>query len=309
MVEQDEGPEEHRRWRHAVKTIAEILVASASRQPAALMVLVLLLGAGLGGIVHILHKARLQREAVAAIERAGGDVMYDYQWKDGEFDYSECWWPQWLENRVGIDCLSDVVYVDFDDGLSDEKLEIVGRLLALERLNDPALLTREDSGSSVTDAGVAHLRGLARLETLDLWNAKVTDAGVVHLRGLTGLQGLDLSDTGITDAGLVHVGRLTGLRALHLSGTPITDAGLVHLRGLKNLRILGLAQTPITDAGLVHLDGLADLQDLALNDTEVTEAESRISENCPSSEDWSSAERTSTISQPRRFAARTRGRR
>ena len=40
----------------------------------ALMVLVLILGGGLGWIAH---RARVQREAVAAIEKAGGKVDYN----------------------------------------------------------------------------------------------------------------------------------------------------------------------------------------------------------------------------------------
>jgi hypothetical protein len=45
-----------------------------------LIVLVLVTGGWLGWIVH---RARVQREAVVAIERAGGMVWYDWQWKNG----------------------------------------------------------------------------------------------------------------------------------------------------------------------------------------------------------------------------------
>lgn len=44
-----------------------------------LIVLVLIIGAGLGWIVH---GVRSQREAVAAIRRDGGAVLYDWEWKD-----------------------------------------------------------------------------------------------------------------------------------------------------------------------------------------------------------------------------------
>jgi hypothetical protein len=48
-----------------------------------LIVLVLVVGAGLGWTVR---SARIQRDAVAAIERAGGSVGYHFQW-DGD----DCW--------------------------------------------------------------------------------------------------------------------------------------------------------------------------------------------------------------------------
>jgi hypothetical protein len=67
----------------------------------ALIVLVLVIGGGLGCLVH---SARVQREAVAAINQAGGCVLYDWNWKDGE------WWPdekpfapQWIVDRIGVD--------------------------------------------------------------------------------------------------------------------------------------------------------------------------------------------------------------
>ena len=46
----------------------------------------------------------------------------------------------------------------------------------------------------MTDAGLAHLKGLTNLE-LDLSGTQVTDAGLSHLKGLTNLSDLDLADT------------------------------------------------------------------------------------------------------------------
>ncbi len=44
-----------------------------------------------------------------------------------------------------------------------------------------------DLNTKVTDAGLAHLKRLTKLETLYLHRTKVTDAGLVHLKGLTKL--------------------------------------------------------------------------------------------------------------------------
>mgnify|MGYP001407054826 CR=1 FL=1 len=45
-------------------------------------------------------------------------------------------------------------------------------------------------GSEVTDAGLAHLAGLAALQFLHLNDTQVTGAGLAHLAGLTALEAL-----------------------------------------------------------------------------------------------------------------------
>jgi len=61
------------------------------------------------------------------------------------------------------------------------------------------------SESRVTDAGLAHLKGMARLETLWLGGTQVTDAGLVHLRGLTSLTSAMLCRTQVTAAGVANL--------------------------------------------------------------------------------------------------------
>ncbi len=122
------------------------------------------------------------------------------------------------------------------------------------------------SGTQFTDTGLAHVKGLTRLETLTLSQTQLSDAGLVHLKGLTSLTTLHLGDTQITGAGLVHVKDLTRLVELYLVGTQITDAGLEHLKGLTSLTELWLSQTEVTDTGLEHLKGLTRLT--FLNDDE-----------------------------------------
>ena len=71
----------------------------------ALMIIVLVLGCGLGWVVR---RAHVQRDAVAAIERCGGRVWYDWEVRrsrvqaDGEYiggisrKKSVSRWPKWL---------------------------------------------------------------------------------------------------------------------------------------------------------------------------------------------------------------------
>lgn len=47
-----------------------------------LMILILMIGCGLG---WVMHRARVQREAVEAIIRAGGEIIYDWEFADGKF--------------------------------------------------------------------------------------------------------------------------------------------------------------------------------------------------------------------------------
>src|SRR5262245_3580204 len=70
----------------------------------ALMVLVLIIGGGLGWVIH---RARVQRDAVATIRRAGGDVAYSWQWSGGRpvFPRSKPPGPDWLRRILGPDFL------------------------------------------------------------------------------------------------------------------------------------------------------------------------------------------------------------
>ncbi len=74
-----------------------------------LIVLVLAIGAGLGWLVR---SARIQCEAVAAIERADGWVEYDWDWKDGQ-PIKDGWplAPSWLVHALGVDYFGRVVAV------------------------------------------------------------------------------------------------------------------------------------------------------------------------------------------------------
>src|SRR5215218_9119802 len=95
----------------------------------ALMALVLALGCGLGWFVH---RAQVQRDAVAAILRVGGRVSYDWQWNNGRrIAKGKPRRPGWLVDRY----FADVTRVDLADRGTDEVLAYVGRLRRLQSLN------------------------------------------------------------------------------------------------------------------------------------------------------------------------------
>jgi Leucine Rich repeat len=64
------------------------------------------------------------------------------------------------------------------------------------------------SGTQISDAGLAHLKGLTTLETLYLSGTRVSDAGLAHLKGLTTLKTLHLFRTRVSDAGVTEFHRV-----------------------------------------------------------------------------------------------------
>jgi hypothetical protein len=210
-----------------------------------LILLVVVLGTGLGWIVR---QAHIQRDAVAAISKAGGTVFYSWEIKDGNsHPGARPWAPSWLVELTGVDFFGHVTGVTLIGSLrpADTTLAEVGRLTQLERLSF--------DNASATDAGLVHLKGLTNLSVLNLRGTQVTDAGLVRLKGLANLSALWLDGTRVTDAGLVHLKGLSNLSVLELRETEVTDAGLVHLKGLTKLEYLGLADTQVTDAGVDEL--------------------------------------------------------
>jgi Leucine-rich repeat (LRR) protein len=243
------------------------------------MIVVLLLVGGWPG--WIARGARIQREAVEAIEKAGGTVMYNWEYSNGTMvPAGNPWAPTWLVNLIGVDCFGHVTSVSLSQTGSGTTYAQVERLTRLERLNlltsslDYSGLERPKGltnlavlsliGTKVTDADLVNLKGLTKLTVLDLGSTQVTDAGFVHLAGLPHLARLRLSHTRVTDAGLAHLNGRFKLISLDLSGTFFTDSGLWYLYWLPNLSDLNLSNTNVSDAGLVHLKGLTSLSILDL---------------------------------------------
>ena len=186
-----------------------------------LILLLIVFGAGLGWIVR---QAHVQRDAVAAVRKAGGTVRYSWAHGNTFPRVGRRWAPGWLVDVIGVDFFDQVFDVNLSGSSrsADTTLAEVGRLSQLQRLwlND----------ASVTDAGLVHLKGLTNLSTLGLGGAQVSDAGLAHLKGLIKLSRLGLNGTQVTDAGLAHLKGLTKLSVLMLDGTQVTDAGISELK-------------------------------------------------------------------------------
>jgi Leucine-rich repeat (LRR) protein len=101
---------------------------------------------------------------------------------------------------------------------------------------------------------------------LDLSCTSITDEGLAHLKGHKKLVRLSLDDTPVTDAGLAHLAGLKGLTVLMLNGTKVSDAGLAHLKATP-LKVLRIDNTGITD--LTPLKGMA-LEEIRLTPKNIT---------------------------------------
>ncbi|MCE9562926.1 MAG: protein kinase [Planctomycetes bacterium] len=108
--------------------------------------------------------------------------------------------------------------------LTDEHLKVIGQLTALTSVNLSATV------SGITDAGLGHLAGLTKLESLFLEELAITDAGLRHLTSLPALTSLGLSKTAISDAGIESLAKLKSLVYLGIAGTRITEAGFKRLQ-------------------------------------------------------------------------------
>jgi hypothetical protein len=109
-----------------------------------LILLVFVIALWLGWIVH---KARQQREAVAALQKFGGFVHYDWEFIDGPVKVPrgnliwkpswgtltpgrQPWAPDWLRRALGDEYFQSIVhvslYVDIKKGLADASWVNIG---------------------------------------------------------------------------------------------------------------------------------------------------------------------------------------
>jgi hypothetical protein len=142
----------------------------------AMMLLVLALGVWLGWITYC---ARDQRDAVAAITRSGGYVVYDRDLQD-PFRRQLAGLFERLEGLIGIDYLSHVSEIAFDGRAIDADLIEIGRLSRLDRLSI--------SSSPISDAGLKNLRGMTSLRQLFLHGTPISNDALVNLQGLARLE-------------------------------------------------------------------------------------------------------------------------
>jgi hypothetical protein len=112
------------------------------------------------------------------------------------------------------------------------------------------------TGVKLTNNGMQALGSLTNLRSLFLENLPaITDAGIAKLRILSKLESLEIQAPA-TDAWLARVAEIVSLRSLRLQGAGLSDTGVLALRGLKKLEVLklsGLKRDRVTQSGLTAL--------------------------------------------------------
>ncbi len=254
-----------------------------------MMVLVLAIGGWLGWFVR---SARIQREAVAAIQKGGGEVHFQWEWKNGTVvPGGKPWAPEQLVKLLGVDYFGHIAHVSFATRaqLAKPTRDLLAQLGEIQRRSAEL----DDVRYSMMEAEFSHaddlyqrlilsgeltpkplmplLKGQSKLAHLDLRDNDLIFEGLAQMEELTSLTTLDLGGTGITDSQLVHLKKLRQLSELHLDSVNISDAGLANLAGLARMSHLDLEKTGVTDSGLVHLGRLTKLRKLSLAFTQVTD--------------------------------------
>lgn len=139
--------------------------------------------------------------------------------------------------------------------LTDDALRSLSSLYHLQQV-------RLEFNGNFTDAGLAHLEHLKRVQTLTLYGSPVTDRGILYLRELTDLQNLQLGRSLVTDEGARQIAQFRNLRVLDLQGTKVTDRGIANIATLPHLEWLCLKDTSVTDSGILALRSARTLRDL-----------------------------------------------
>jgi hypothetical protein len=172
----------------------------------------------------VFNRVRRQERAVKAIEETGGLVAFDYQfapeWKQSDPPPG----PGWLRRIVGDDFFRAPQHVDL-------------------------------RGEQITDGFLeVHLAGLSSIQLLSIENStQVTDAGIARVARLQKVNMLSLAVPNLTDAALADIGRMRQLTALSIDSPLVSDVGLSRLAGLDKLEALTLQCPQITPAGIRRL--------------------------------------------------------
>jgi Leucine-rich repeat (LRR) protein len=236
------------------------------------------------------NSARRQNLAVAALEKAGGSIHYDFEyvatpsepigWKfDPDATPSE---PIWLLKLTGFGYFHNAVSVTFlGGGLTENELAMLAQLPQLKSVTlcETKLVDEQRKTiRPIQDIDLAVFKDLTQLQVLNLRGADVHGPGFGSLAKLQRLQEIDLIGVPLGDEGMKWIGQLGTLRELRHeapanAGVPVvTDAGLAAINKLSNLEVLYLEGTQVSDAGVPYLKPLTKLKDVDLDETQVTPA-------------------------------------
>lgn len=189
--------------------------------------------------------------------------------------------PRWLRALAtdeGLPVFARIVELELNERTDGHKAAEPKKLADrvhdewLKQIADQDLLRRlELSGTAVTSAGLVHLKGLTKLERLNLCLTDCDDRGFEHLAGMTQMKRMVICASKITGTGFTHLTGMTQLESINLHSAPASDAGLAAIGKLPSLKRLEIVHTHVTDEGLRHVAGLTNLRQLHVHGPQTTE--------------------------------------
>ena len=193
------------------------------------------------------NAARRQREAVAAILKAGGSVNYTYELRQDAKRFpgpgfsmllivrnASIPGPAWLRKLIGDDYFRTAVQVQIALSDEDAAKATINEIANLPAIRCVALYAR-GRNCNIQDSDQAPLGQLKKLERLVLRNTRVSGVFLSQLSNPAGM--LQLGMTGVVhdidDTAMAQIGKMTNLKVLDLLNcSRVTDAGLAHLSKL-----------------------------------------------------------------------------
>jgi Leucine-rich repeat (LRR) protein len=134
--------------------------------------------------------------------------------------------------------------------ISDDGLRLIAPLTGLQKLD----ISRPLHDTWITDAGMKYLKGLTRLQSLNLGGTNVTDKGIAELSALVELRHLVLPD-GVSDAGVERLGSLRRLQDV-TGGRHVTARGAKFLHDhCPQLQTAEFGAIYYVECGDFHPDG------------------------------------------------------
>jgi hypothetical protein len=196
-----------------------------------------------------------EQKAIELVRKAGGKAEISPQL------------PAGARVSAKFESATDAVLVSLKKATQIGSLDVYDATHCTEKgfatLKEVPGLRKLTLGKSIMNAARVKAIGQCKeLRSLYLAGCGLSDAGLAGLKNLTLLKSLDISDNPqITDRGMATVKTFERLQQLNVAKTSMTDKGLMELKGLDGLRSLNVVGTKVTaDAAEKFADGMPNLR-------------------------------------------------
>jgi len=177
-------------------------------------------------------------------------------------------WIEELGGKITRDSAGSVTGVDLRaTWVTDTDLRKLAQLpqlsyldLSLTRITDQGMQELKNApgivelslyyAESVTDEGLAALKGWKKLKRLNIRGTKISDTALEHISGIQTLESVNVGSAMITDVGIERLTSLPNLKELSMGGNELGDAGLHALRQMPGLTLLDLSGRQGTDSNV-----------------------------------------------------------